>query len=117
MKPLFFLFALLFTTLTSGAQTKSITTVTLSVKGNCEECKEHIENAADIKGVKICSWNPDTKIATITYNPDKVSLIQISEAIAATGYDAGDVKGNEVAYNKLPTCCKYKNGKCEELKK
>ena len=117
MKALIFLFALLFITVTLRAQTKSITTATLSVKGNCEDCKERIENAADIKGVKICSWNPDTKIATVTYNNDKVSLKEISEAIAAKGYDAGNVKGNEVAYNKLPTCCKYKNGKCEEPKK
>ena len=32
------------------AQT-TVTTSTISVKGNCGECKERIENAADIKGV------------------------------------------------------------------
>lgn len=98
------------------AQT-GIQTVTFVVKGNCEDCKERIENGADIKGVKICTWNPDTKVATLTYNADKVSLRKVQEAIAAKGYDAADVKGNEAAYNKLPKCCQYRHGVCEEPKK
>lgn len=103
-------------TLTSKAQ-QGVKTETFTVKGNCEDCKARIENAADIKGVKICQWNPDTKIASVTYNADKVSLLQIEEAIAAKGYDAGGIKGNDKAYGKLPGCCKYRDGKCEETKK
>ena len=41
------------------AQT-TVKTITLAVKGNCEQCKERIENAADIKGVKICTCSGKT---------------------------------------------------------
>lgn len=96
---------------------QSAKTETFTVKGNCEDCKGRIENAADIKGVKILTWDPDTKVASVTYNPEKTTLDKIQEAIAARGYDAGDHKGNTAAYNKLPNCCKYRDGKCEEGKK
>ena len=41
----------LFFALNINAQNTTVTQ-TFSVKGNCEQCKERIENAADIKGVK-----------------------------------------------------------------
>ena len=97
-----------------NAQQKGIVTQTVLVKGNCEECKKRIENAADIKGVKLCVWNPDTKIATITFNADVTSLEKITQAIANVGYDAGTIKGNDKSYQKLPGCCKYRDGKCTE---
>jgi periplasmic mercuric ion binding protein len=105
----------LFTLFTKAQQ--GIKTETISVKGNCEDCQTRIENAADIKGVKVCKWNSDTKVATITYDTNKVSLLQIEQAIAAKGYDAGPVKGNDAAYNKLPKCCQYKDRKHEDSKK
>ena len=96
---------------------EGIKTATFTVKGNCEECKERIENAGDIKGVKLLKWNDKSKIASVTFNSDKTSLLQIEQAIAAHGYDAGDVKGNESAYKKLPKCCRYRDGVCEDPKK
>lgn len=95
---------------------EGITTVTFTVKGNCEQCKDRIENAADIKGVKIMTWSAKTKVASVKYSSDKVSLTQIQEAIAAKGHDAGPIHGDDKAYNKLPKCCKYRDGKCEESK-
>ncbi len=92
----------------------SVKTETFMVKGNCEDCKERIENAADIKGVKIVEWNADTKIATATYDSGKTSLLKIQEAIASKGYDAGEFTGSSKAYKKLPKCCQYRDGKCEE---
>ena len=106
----------LFISLSSFSQEKSVKTITISVKGNCEECKARIENAADIKGVKICSWNEDTQIASITYRSDKVTPEQIEKAIAASGHDAGTLKGDDKSYAKLPSCCKYRDKKCEEKK-
>lgn len=111
---IFILFAALLFSLNAAAQKSGIITQTITVNGNCEECKKRIENAADIKGVKICNWNPDTKVATITYNSDAISLEKIEQAIARAGYDAGNIKGDDKAYSKLPNCCKYRNGKCEE---
>jgi periplasmic mercuric ion binding protein len=114
MKNLIIILSCLFT-LSLHAQT--VKTETFTVKGNCEECKERIENAADIQGVKICKWNPDTKVATVTYDPNKVSLLHIKEAIARRGYDAGEIAGNNKPYNKLPGCCKYRDGVCDDKKK
>jgi mercuric ion binding protein len=93
---------------------QTVETKTFVVKGNCHDCQDRIENAADIKGVKLLKWDSHTKVATATFDPGKVTLLKIEEAIAATGYDAGDVKGDAKAYAKLPKCCKYKDGKCEE---
>jgi periplasmic mercuric ion binding protein len=104
---------LTFAGIIASAQT-GVKTSTFIVKGNCEECKVRIENAADIKGVKISKWDPDTKVATVTYDTAKVKLEKIQEAIASRGYDAGDYKGNDKAYSRLPKCCKYRDGKCEE---
>jgi mercuric ion binding protein len=93
---------------------QTVKTETLAVKGNCEQCKERIENAADIKGVKVCKWNEKTKVATITYDTLKVSMDQISAAIAKSGHDAGNTKADLKDYKKLPKCCQYNDGKCEK---
>lgn len=99
------------------AQDKSVKTVSLSVKGNCDECKNRIENAADIKGVKLAVWDETTQALTVTYKPDKVTLEQIEKAIIASGHDVGMAKSTDANYNKLPNCCKYRDKKCEIPKK
>jgi Cu(I)/Ag(I) efflux system membrane fusion protein len=97
----------------SIAQDKTITTATITVKGNCDECKNRIENAADIKGVKLATWDEKKQRLSVTYNTEKVSLAEIEKAIAASGHDAGSVKGTDAGYKKLPSCCKYRDKKCE----
>lgn len=92
----------------------TITTSTISVKGNCGECKERIENAADIKGVKNDVWNEDTKILTVTYDSKKVTLEKIEKAIAKAGHETAGQKSDEKAYNALPSCCKYKTEDCKK---
>ena len=115
MRTLFILSICLISRL-SYSQT-GIKTDTFVVSGNCEQCKERIENAADIKGVKILTWNAKTQIATVKYNSEKVTLTQIEEAIAAKGHDVGPIKATDASYSKLPKCCKYRDGKHEELEK
>jgi copper chaperone CopZ len=92
----------------------SITTSTISVKGNCGECKERIENAADIKGVKNDVWNEETKILAVTYDTKKVTLEQIEKAIAKAGHETISQKADDRVYNKLPSCCKYKTQDCQK---
>jgi copper chaperone CopZ len=92
----------------------TVTTTTISVKGNCGECKERIENAADIKGVKVCKWDEKTKIATITYDSAKVTKAKIEAAIAKAGHETMTAKADEKAYKSLPQCCKYKDGECKK---
>lgn len=113
------LFSVIFTLFAAVgvAQQGSLVTRTLTVKGNCEECKERIENAADIKGVKITVWNADAQAATVTYDSTKTSIDQVAQAIASVGYDAGAYKGNDKKYRRLPKCCQYRDGKCEEPEK
>jgi copper chaperone CopZ len=96
---------------------ETLKTNTFTVKGNCEDCRKVIENAADIKGVKKCAWDEKTKVATVLYDSTKTTLLTIQKAIAARGYEAGEVSANEKAYKKLPKCCKYRNVKCEEENK
>ncbi len=95
---------------------KTIITTTIAVKGNCEQCKKRIENAADIKGVKFFEWDENTKIANVIYNSSKTNLETIEKAIAAKGYDADKQTGDISAYNKLPDCCKYRTGECKDKK-
>lgn len=113
MKTIIVIFISFIFSLKLSAQS-TVTTATLLVKGNCGECKERIENAADIKGVKVCKWNEDTKIATITYDSKKVTLEQIEKAIAKAGHETEKVTADSAAYKKLPSCCKYKDGKCDQ---
>ncbi len=98
-------------------QPATIKMATFTVNGNCEECKKRIENAADIKGVKLAVWDEKTQDITVTYRPDKVNLPAIQKAIAASGHDAGDLKASDAGHEKLPKCCQYRNGKCEDPKK
>lgn len=79
----------------------------IHVSGVCNECKERIENAAYLPGVKRAEWNKDSKMLTVSYKTDKVSLVQIEKSIAKAGHDAGDVKATDSAYGQLPSCCAY----------
>lgn len=99
------------------AQDKSVKTITIAVKGNCDECKKRIENAADIKGVKLSEWDEHKQQITVTYRPDKVSPEQIEEAIAKSGHDAGSHTAVSAKYQELPKCCRYRDHGCETPKK
>ena len=98
----------------AGKSQSTITTLTVSVKGNCDDCKERIENAADIKGVKTSNWNKDEKILTVTYDSKKVSLEQIEKAIAKAGHQTTSQKADSAGYKALPSCCKYESTDCKK---
>jgi copper chaperone CopZ len=100
--------------LNAQEKAKEVKTTSFKVSGNCNECKARIENAADIKGVKVSTWDPKTQMFTVTYRADKVSEEEIKKAIASKGHDAGDEKAPAEAYKKLPECCKYHDTKCEK---
>jgi copper chaperone CopZ len=103
--------------LPAKTQNVSIKTATFVVKGNCEECKKRIENAADITGVKFAEWNEDKQLMSVTYRADKVTLQQIEQAVAAKGHDTQGVKSDDKAYKSLPECCQYRDKNCEKPKK
>lgn len=115
MKTLIIIMISLIFSVKVNAQT-TVATSTISVKGNCGECKERIENAADIKGVKTSTWNDKTKILTVTFDSKKVTLSQIEESIAKAGHTTANKVADAKSYKKLPSCCKYEQGECKEPK-
>jgi hypothetical protein len=106
-------FMLLFALATNQIKAQSkIITDTISVQGNCKECKERIEDAAFIKGVKSALWDKEKDLLTVIYNSDKTSLENISLAVANIGHDTRLHTGNEKKYKKLPSCCAYRTRPC-----
>ena len=81
--------------------------VKIKTSATCDMCKETIEkNLAFEKGIKKSVLDVDTKVLTVTYNPEKTSPEKIRLAISKIGYDADDVPADEKAYKKLDDCCK-----------
>jgi len=80
------------------------------VDGVCGMCKERIENAALIKGVKFAEWDKETQILQVVYRPKKVTELDIHRAVAEMGHDTPKVKATKEAYQKLPACCAYRDG-------
>lgn len=115
MKSIIILFIGLIFSIKIHAQS-TIQTTTIAVKGNCDECKERIENAADIKGVKNAIWKEETQILTVTFDSKKVTLSQIEESIAKAGHTTANKVADAKSYKKLPSCCKYEQGECKEPK-
>lgn len=93
------------------AQTAAkVQTETFEVKGLCSMCETRIENAALITGVKSAEWNKETHQITVIFNPQKVTLQTIHNAIANAGHQTSLVAPNMDAYKKLPACCAYLKG-------
>ena len=99
--------------LTIQAQQKGIITDTITIKGNCGQCKERIEEAAHIKGVKTAEWNKTTKMLTVVFNTNKTTIDKITESISKVGHDSKNFTASDKNYKKLPSCCAYRTGVCE----
>ena len=111
------LFALLSNTAFSQASAKpkkEIKTAEFKVRGNCEQCKKRIENAAFIKGVKSTFWDEEKQSLKVSYRADKVSEMQIQEAVAKSGHETEKVAVDKAAYQQLPECCKYQETDCHK---
>ena len=79
----------------------------IKVNGVCGMCKTKIEKAAkSVKGVKTAVWNKENQTLTLNFNEKLTDIKTISQAIAKTGYDAGEIKADKEARAKLPGCCK-----------
>src|SRR5687768_4784228 len=102
-----FLVAIMFVSTTAITQSKSVTTETFKVYGNCEMCKSTIEKAVnknkDAKG----TWNQETKMLVVNYDANRTSSVAILKRVADAGYDNERFVAHATAYNKLPGCCKY----------
>lgn len=110
-----FILSLVFTTgQTAFAQQKvkkkKVETTEFKVSGVCKMCKERIENAALIKGVKFVEWSKESQKIKVIFNNRKVKLDDIHAAIAEHGHDTEKVKAKDEVYEKLPKCCAYRDG-------
>lgn len=100
------------TTQTETAQKpkgKTITTETLIVHGDCISCKEKIENAAKIRGVKAAEWTLADLTLTVTYDCSKTCLADINNAIVtATGYKTSFSASECETRKNSSACCAAK---------
>lgn len=84
--------------------------LSLKVSGNCGSCKKRIVKAAtSIEGVSDASWDKNTKEFTAKYDDAKVKPEDIKKAILKAGYDVEGGTAEQAAYDKLPSCCKYRD--------
>lgn len=83
-------------------------TVKFKVYGNCGMCKSKIEKSLKgVKGIAAATWDMESKMMTVTYNPKKIELMDIHKKIAAVGYDTEKVKAEDEVYENLHGCCQY----------
>lgn len=92
---------------------KSVVSDTIHVHGVCDMCKDRIENAALIKGVKKATWDKKTHELVVFYKPSIVSIDKIEHEIAHAGHDTEHLKADEKVYNSLPECCAYRSGEID----
>jgi hypothetical protein len=82
-------------------------TATFTVSGNCDMCKTRIEAGAKKGGASKASWNEETYIIQVIFDPAKTTVDQIQQGIAGAGYDTEKHKASVDSYQKLPSCCQY----------
>ncbi len=85
------------------------TTIQFKVFGACEQCKDRIEGILTIKGIQEATWDVDSKMLTLTYNPSLIGLTKIKNRIVGVGHDLENKKANNQVYDKLPACCHYRD--------
>lgn len=73
----------------AGTEKPANKTVVIGVRGmTCTSCETHIEEALKkLQGVVSVDADYKKKNVTVVYNPEQVTIKQIREAIAATGYE------------------------------
>ena len=79
------------------------------VYGTCDACKNRIESALRIDGIKKALWNVESKMLHVEYVRNEVITgeYKIQQLVAAAGHDTHKVQAAGQAYEALPTCCQY----------
>src|SRR6478736_4695329 len=101
----------LITTVKAQNHTADDTTVSFKVYGVCKLCQQRIQSNLQLKGISAASWNIDTKMLTVTYDPSKVSLDKINNRLTAAGHDTYYKTAADADYYALPECCYYRDPK------
>ncbi len=93
---------LLLASFLSQAAIKNAVTEQVKIPGACSQCKDGIEAAAFQKNASKASWDVNTKVASITYDPKKTSVDAILKKMALAGYDNQQYLAPDDAFAKLP---------------
>jgi mercuric ion binding protein len=81
-------------------------TVQLMTNAECGTCKSIMEKELNyVKGISFAELDVASKVLTVKYSPDKISLDEIKVLVSQIGYNADDVKADPQAQSKLPACC------------
>lgn len=93
---------------TRNAAAPQSRTDTISVpQMQCSMCEDRIAGAVEkMRGIRKVSADAQAKHVVVTYDPRKISLVEIEKKIAAVGYDAGEMKALIRAQESLPSCCR-----------
>lgn len=87
---------------------QDLKTEKVKVYGNCEMCEKRIDKSAkSVNGVTKASWNQDTKMLEVTFDPTKTSIDKIQVAVSKVGHDTDATRADDKTYSSLPGCCKY----------
>ena len=89
-------------------QSSKIIDTKIFVNGMCGMCEDRIEEALDIKGIKVADWDVDSKMCRIVYKKEEISEQEIHEILADIGHDTKKAKAKKEAYDNLHHCCHYK---------
>ena len=95
---------------TSGSgisQSDKIKKIKFQVNGVCEMCKNRIETALDVKGIRLADWNIKTKFCRVKFNSEIISENDIHKLISEVGHDTPIYKAKDEDYNNLYHCCHY----------
>ncbi len=84
--------------------------MTFKVSGVCGMCKNRIEEALYVTGIKSATWTIKTQLLTVSYKPKKMNELKIHELVASVGHDTEKVKAKDEIYKALPDCCLYRDG-------
>ena len=93
------------------SQVSADSSSSFKVAGSCGICKQRIEKAAKINGVKKASWDVATQLLSVTYDTSTIIFKAIIDAIVNAGHDTESKKAAVNIYNQLPDCCHYRDKK------
>jgi copper chaperone CopZ len=83
----------------------------ITVNGVCGMCKKRIEMATyAVAGVKSAVWSAEKQALTVSFDASKTDLDAIKKKVASIGHDAPPFAAEKKVYDKLPSCCRYKDG-------
>jgi copper chaperone CopZ len=101
---------MIFICVLTQAQVKKQTVITTSfeVSGVCQMCKDRIEKAVDVKGVKTAEYDLHTHTLTLTYSTKHISEEDIHSLLNAVGHDTEKSMASDEEYKTVHHCCKYR---------